>query len=658
MFQSPHESVQTLISELRSNFDALLQSQPSEPLTAGQMLLMGFNGLFDKLQEESNRLITALSTLETPICWKKVDQLREAKALAAPVFSEQTRQVLDDIFLLKRVQTMTEFFSLCGQMCRGFKGIGMATVYDDDRLSKPIRRFTADYVSRQLLGVTSQTIALTLCFLLQRIGINVTDEIEQRDVGAENKVPLEDLCRKAVDLNLKRGMFTGNILAQASGLCSNLESSWRKREVARYMQQKLEIQRSTMERLQLQLTAHHWLHEDVIMLQPGLAALSPLIRSNFLLDLRKTCSALLAMQGRLTEAREQQKTLIASAEQRLKWAAGANPDLNNIMAQFECAVNIMEDRLNVEQKLAVTIGNACNTLLHHEALRTRTTEAISHDSLFVNLVKNWESSCRMLMGCTEEVSLTEASLIKIMSFDGKIDQNWIKAASAKLSELILDSQKSNSEQKENLMKLFETIKTDFGQLKTLLGTHHKLFGDVRNLLKTMSKLEDCSTELHRFLKKYVKYLDLFSSVTSKFTKDQDTERDINKTIEELNILNQQTNEIYDQVLNLEEENISRNNKSRPRLIRQESVWMSPRKGVPVKKTKQKEQRNAYAIAVWHKVRLKLEGRDPDLGVKYSLQEQVIFFAFFFILRIFYLAEYPVLEGNIFSVNALLLLTQH
>lgn len=590
------------------------------------MLLMGFNGLFDKLQVESYSLITTLATLETPICWKKIDQFKDAKALAAPVFNEQTRSVLDDIFLLKRVQTMSEFFSLCGQMCRAFKGIGLAAVFDDERLSKPIRRFTADYVSRQLLGVTSQTIALSLCLLLQRMGVNVTNEIEQRDVGAENKVPLDDLCRKAIDSNLKRGVFTGNILAQASGLCSNLETAWRKREVSRYIQQNIETQRSTMQRLQLHLTAHHWFHEDIILLQPGLAAMSHLMRSNFLMELRKSCSSLLAMQSRLGETREQLRTLISSAEQRLKWAAGANPDLNDVMASFECAVNIREDRLNVEQKLAVTIGNTCNTILLHEALRTRTPEAVTHDSHFINLVKNWESSCRMLVGCTEEVSPTEAGLLRTVPFEGIVDQNWIRSASNKLSDLIAESQKENTVEKDNLSEILEGLKLKINTLKVMLNTHHKLFSDVRNLLKSMAKMEDCSTELHKFLKKYRKYLEIFTTAVHKFSKDAEiTDRDAMDMLNDMNILEQQTIGIYEQLLNLEGDE-SVNKGSRPTLIRQDSVWMSPRKGIPTKKIKPgREQKNAYAIAVWHKVRLKLEGRDPDPGVKYSLQEQVFDF---------------------------------
>ena len=85
------------------------------------------------------------------------------------MFNDATRAVLEDIFLLKRLTTMQEFFSLCGQVARG-----VTSAHDDDDLNKPIRRFTADYVSRQLLGVTSQTLALALCLLLHRIGVNVT----------------------------------------------------------------------------------------------------------------------------------------------------------------------------------------------------------------------------------------------------------------------------------------------------------------------------------------------------------------------------------------------------------------------------------------------------------------------------------------------------
>lgn len=39
--------------------------------------------------------------------------------------------------------------------------------------------------------------------------------------------------------------------------------------------------------------------------------------------------------------------------------------------------------------------------------------------------------------------------------------------------------------------------------------------------------------------------------------------------------------------------------------------------------------NAYAVSVWRRVRMKLEGRDPDPGRRSTVPEQVINIKYFF-----------------------------
>ena len=41
----------------------------------------------------------------------------------------------------------------------------------------------ADYVGRQFLGIQTQTLAVTICLLIQRFGVNINKEIEQRHIG-------------------------------------------------------------------------------------------------------------------------------------------------------------------------------------------------------------------------------------------------------------------------------------------------------------------------------------------------------------------------------------------------------------------------------------------------------------------------------------------
>lgn len=82
MLQSPHENSQHVVQELRAAFEALVHSpEAADTLSPGQMLFMGFNGLFENIALGGNSLIATLSTLQTPVSWKNVDQLREAKAL-------------------------------------------------------------------------------------------------------------------------------------------------------------------------------------------------------------------------------------------------------------------------------------------------------------------------------------------------------------------------------------------------------------------------------------------------------------------------------------------------------------------------------------------------------------------------------------------------
>lgn len=164
----------------------------------------------------------------------------------------------------------------------------IASIYNDDQLNKPIRLFTADYVSRQLIGVTSQSLGVALCFLLQRMGLNVDNEIEQRDVGAESKVVLEELCRQLQLWGQKKGHFSASVLAQATALSGTLESCWRRQQSAKATQQAVEVARATVQRLQLQLTAHSWLHEDYLLIGSNMNLINFLSRFHYLIKSKMT----------------------------------------------------------------------------------------------------------------------------------------------------------------------------------------------------------------------------------------------------------------------------------------------------------------------------------------------------------------------------------
>ena len=62
--------------------------------------------------------------------------------------------------------------------------------------------------------------------------MDVTAEIELRDIGAASKVSLEELCKKAMDLNVKNGVFEQVQLTQASSLIGANDLAWRKSDLS------------------------------------------------------------------------------------------------------------------------------------------------------------------------------------------------------------------------------------------------------------------------------------------------------------------------------------------------------------------------------------------------------------------------------------------
>ena len=69
---------------------------------------------------------------------------------------------------------------------------------------------------------------------IQTMGLDVTAEIELKDIGAESKAPIEELCKKAVDLCLRKGHFQQVHFTQANTLTSSQDSIWKRHDLTRF----------------------------------------------------------------------------------------------------------------------------------------------------------------------------------------------------------------------------------------------------------------------------------------------------------------------------------------------------------------------------------------------------------------------------------------
>ncbi|KAB0796118.1 hypothetical protein PPYR_10179 [Photinus pyralis] len=604
--------------ELRTRYLPLVHNH-SEHLTQGKMLLMGFNGLFDKVNLECQNCINNLSLLEIPPCWRKIDQVQQARSLAPPIFNSKFKAVLDDIFLLKRLQTMHDFFKTCLEMCTSFKVPTMYVIHNDEHLDKPIKRFISDFVTRHLLGISTETVAYITCTLLQSLGLNLSSEIEQRDIGAEHKVSLDELTKKAGNLFVKEGIFSQNVLAQASSLQSNLKSSWNVIQEIKQKEQRLALLQSSLVRLQGQATAYAWMYEHCFA-QSGVSMNPSVTRAKFIQDLRAETANLKGALLRMDEINEQQKSLVSSVTSRLNWAAGVNPDVTKVLEAFEDAVAKRDERLQVEHEIARVVYQTGNSVFKYEALRCELPEAIKFEEKFVENFSKWQNACHIFTLDIAEVTSTEENIMTLYSPQMKTNLNWVADISEKLSEVITSTQKKLSERKENLFVCSDKVHTSLEKLRSSFSRHNKLMLEVKSLIKSMAKIEQCSANVQDFTVNYRQYTEHILPILHCFKKEINLD-EVSEILNKLEYLKENTEPMYDSMVNLEYEETRG---GRPLLVRQEGISLSPSRIMPAKQDSvaKGQQRNAYAMGVWRRVRLKLEGRDPDPGRKYTNQEQV------------------------------------
>lgn len=326
--------------------------------------------------------------------------------------------------------------------------------------------------------------------------------------------------------------------------------------------------------------------------KPEIISLFLLDRSTFMLELRKKAAKLSNLQSRVCEAREQQQNLVSSAIQRLKWAAGANPALGEVMSAFDNAVLSSCDKLTRQHNLAVMVVNTCNSILHYEALRTRTSESVTHDANLAKLIKHWEESCVLTVNLNITVTMTEESLVQLLQLENNVDATWLKQAEKIVSEAIIDTQKKLQERQEALFTTEDYLRERVRNLQNVLAEHHRLMSDIRALLKTMAKQENIDG-LQDFLFAYRSFTENISAIVKELEAENfDSARGMVMK-KELEAMATKVPSLYNRLLEFASGRKLNSTKSagnlpkrrrkrkKGKLMRQDSVYLSPKKGTPL-----------------------------------------------------------------------------
>uniref|UniRef100_A0A8C2ZQ79 non-specific serine/threonine protein kinase n=1 Tax=Cyclopterus lumpus TaxID=8103 RepID=A0A8C2ZQ79_CYCLU len=515
---------------LRAQYSELIQPRMDGPgqdtpkMSAGQMLLVAFDGMFTQLETAFGQLTEKLSSLEVPLAWRKVDVLREARATQLHFFDGvNQRQLMEDVFFLKRLQTIRDFFRLCASFAQTLSGtcspaedllptngpVGLGkplyrrpsatgsgvAVVSEEQMTRPIKAFTAEFVRQMLMGLPSQALGLALCSTLSALGLDVVAQVEAKDFGAESKVSLDDLCKTAVEQGLASGRVSQLLLNRATVLASSYDAAWKKVDLLRRLDVSLEAAKASLQRSQLHIAMFQWQHEDVLgpNNQPLSVSIPP--RSVILGNMKKKLYKLSQDEGSIVAIQEKLASLEASIEQRLKWAGGANPALAPVLQDFEMTIRERRAMVARENQRTSQVTFLCSTILNFEGLRTRSPEALSMDAALFELLKRCQQTCSYAAQFSSTVSPLELQLLHRLvglTSDRRVGPDWLSCAQRQLEEELSVERRTQEEREQQLESCGEALQLLVDSIKTILSNHNRQLADVKHLLRAMSKDEEAA----------------------------------------------------------------------------------------------------------------------------------------------------------------------
>ncbi|XP_053606534.1 serine/threonine-protein kinase SMG1 isoform X2 [Plodia interpunctella] len=609
--ESPNTGAQVLAAELRARYEALLSASSPEGQAegqaegqvegqaegqAGRMLLMGFNGLFAAVELRARELADHIG-MPTPPAWRKIDHISDAMHMSAALQSPALRAVLEDIFLVRRVQTVAEVFALCGAMARAACARAPPELHDDAALTKPVRRFTAQYVSRCVLGVHSRALAAALCLLLRRAQLDLSQEVEQKEIGASWSVSLESLCEKAVSRAQTRGVASAR-LERALALAGALQAARARRERAAALVREHARAAAAAHSARLRVLAHAQLFPDVVS-RSETSAWSLLARR---------AGSLTSLAQRLDAARALAQQRVHAVHQRVKWGAGANPALSSLVVSLERAWAAARARADV---LCAAAGTLSTHARRASALREPGTRAARTARTARTALAHWEKACTLSQKYSLEVSPAEEALMELLHPDATgIDQQWVENVSALVREMIASCASSRSERGARLGARLAALRGAGVRLQALVARRAALLADCRAPLAALQDVNEGQNPAAAYLSQSSAVSALLALAGAAAARP--TAAGAAQARDAAVALMEDLPKLHEQLLELPTAWASES--AGRRLTRQNAV---ARHGAG----SADGERSAQGAGVWKRVRLKLEGRAPLADqVEYMISE--------------------------------------
>lgn len=431
------------------------QQQDNENVSMGKNVFLSLHNLFEEITKNTFDIVS--TTFNLPTEWLNLIELKQASGIMTNL-NPSTVVTLNHLFMAERVKTMIDFFSVCLETTLALKGSGSMLNLDQDFLCRPLKRFICNYYTKFILGRVSFCLSCTICCLHER-KLNCSMSLDQIKMTA----PSNKLFEKYFML---------------------LEEKLRTEEFVEFSRQIVRKRSAFIINIDDIFNTYQWMHADILQ------AITPSPRNSLLMQLQKCIQTLSSWKASIAKIDEELQQCSVVVMQRLKWAAGANPLLNELMKNFEIISTTRARQLEKDKEIVENVIKKSCAILNYEMMRFNTHVLVLSDDEFLNLLKRWENVCVAMKSVANTINPVEESLVELLDPEGNIDRDWIEKVTSLIDDIIHKLLGDIDSKEKNVAHARDSLDMCAHKLRNFIATHHRISTEVKSLMKSILKHDE------------------------------------------------------------------------------------------------------------------------------------------------------------------------
>lgn len=463
-----NEGCMRAMSIIQGYSEIVEECQHEHDESVGKSVFLSLHDLFEEITKNTFDIISM--SYDVPTEWSNLIELEKARSLMTKL-NPSTVVTLNHLFMAERVQTMIDFFTVCLETAFSLKGSGSMLNLDHNLLARPLKMFICNYYSKFILGRVSFCLSSTICSMYER--------------KLTNSLSLDQI----------RMTTTSNKLIEKYFM--QMEEKLRTEEFIYFTRQSVCQQSSFIECIDNLCNSYQWLHADTLQ---AMNPTSPTSRNSLLIQLQKNIQILSSWKASIAKIDEELQQCRVVLMQRLKWAAGANPVVNELMKNFETISTAKAHQLERDRKIVENVTRKCTAILNFEMMRFNTHVVVLSDDEFLSLLKQWEVACLALKNVVNTINPVEESLVELLDPEGSVDRDWIEKVMSLIDDIIHKLHGDIDTKERSAGHARDCLDMSAQKLRNFIATHHRISTDVKNLLKSILKHDE--GEQMRALREY------------------------------------------------------------------------------------------------------------------------------------------------------------